>query len=137
MTAVILLKILIIAILLFIFYVKLVSTQLLCWKCDPCPEPHDNRSSLVSAVTCTSSQTICVKNTIRVLNRAAQISKGCVQSCTPSSSHSFGQGAFVDCCNTNYCNLSTRNQLSLIIYIFFILIYSFVFLSSSTIGFVS
>ncbi|CAF4973980.1 unnamed protein product, partial [Rotaria sp. Silwood1] len=103
------------------------SGQLICWRCDPCPEPHSNTSSLVSAVTCTSSQTICVKNTVRILNRAPQISKGCVSSCTPSSSNFFGQGAFVDCCNTNYCNLSTRNQLSSSIYLLFIIIFTFIF----------
>ncbi|CAF0816451.1 unnamed protein product [Rotaria sp. Silwood1] len=137
MAAAIFSTVLIIVLLLFIFHFNLVSTQLICWRCDPCPEPHDNTSSLVSAVTCTSSQTICVKNTVRVLNRAAQISKGCVSSCTPSSSNFFGQGAFVDCCNTNYCNSSTRNQLSLMIYIFFMIVVSFVFLSSSIIGFIS
>ena len=36
------------------------SAQLICWRCDPCPEPHDNTSSSVSAATCTTSQTICV-----------------------------------------------------------------------------
>jgi hypothetical protein len=41
------------------FY-RLGSTQLKCWRCDSCPEPHDNSSSSVTAVTCSSSQTICV-----------------------------------------------------------------------------
>ena len=36
------------------------TSQLNCWRCDPCPEPHDNSSSLVSAAPCTSSQTVCV-----------------------------------------------------------------------------
>ncbi|CAF2766327.1 unnamed protein product [Rotaria sp. Silwood2] len=113
--------------LLSIVYFNYGSGQLICWRCDPCPEPHSNTSSLVSAVTCTSSQTICVKNSVRILGRSPQISKGCVESCTPSSSNFFGQGAFVDCCNTNYCNLSTRNQLSLSIYFLFIIVFTFIF----------
>ncbi|CAF3712604.1 unnamed protein product [Rotaria sordida] len=113
--------------LLSIVYFNYGSGQLICWRCDPCPEPHSNTSSLVTAASCTSSQTVCVKNTVRVLNRAAQISKGCVSSCTPSSSNFFGQGPFVDCCNTNYCNSSIRNQLSLSIYLLFIVVFAFIF----------
>lgn len=40
--------------------VYLASSQLICWRCDPCPNPHDNSSAFVTAVTCTSSQASCV-----------------------------------------------------------------------------
>jgi hypothetical protein len=66
-------------------------------------------------------------NAVKILNQASQVAKGCTSSCTPSSSNFFGQGAFVYCCDTDYCNLSTRNQLSLSISIFFITIFGFIF----------
>ncbi|CAF1956522.1 unnamed protein product [Rotaria magnacalcarata] len=107
---------------LSILYFNLASAQLLCWQCDPCPDPFDNSSSLVSLATCTSSQTICVKNTISTPS-SARVAKGCVSSCTPSSPNSFGSGASVACCNTNYCNLSTKKELSLTICILFMPLY--------------
>ncbi|CAF4674460.1 unnamed protein product, partial [Rotaria socialis] len=70
------------------------SAQLICWRCDPCPEPQNNQSSSVSVVSCTSYQTICVKHTVRILGRAPQISKGCVETSTPSSSKFFGSRCF-------------------------------------------
>ncbi|CAF3144674.1 unnamed protein product [Rotaria socialis] len=107
---------------LSILYFNLASAQLLCWQCNPCPDPFDNSSSSVSIATCTSSQTICVKNAVSTPS-STQISKGCVSSCTPSRSTSFGSGVSVDCCNTNYCNLSTKNELSLTICILFMPLY--------------
>jgi hypothetical protein len=53
-------QILMVFLLMSIFSFNFGSAQLSCWKCDPCPDPFDNTSSLVSAVTCTSSQTACV-----------------------------------------------------------------------------
>jgi hypothetical protein len=38
----------------------------MCWQCDPCPDPFDNSSSLVEAVTCTINQTTCV---VRLLSK--------------------------------------------------------------------
>jgi hypothetical protein len=48
----------------FLFFEKienfhLGSSQLICWRCDPCPNPHDNSSALVTAVNCTSTQIYC------------------------------------------------------------------------------
>ncbi|UJR09857.1 hypothetical protein I4U23_014079 [Adineta vaga] len=102
-----------ISFLLFSFFFTSGSSQLQCWRCDPCPDPHDNSSSITSVVTCSAAQIVCVKNIIRVLGRETRIVKGCTETCTSTSSNFFGQGAFVDCCNTDYCNSSGRNQLSL------------------------
>ena len=46
--------------LLFSFYFTFGSAQLMCWRCDPCPSPHDNTSSSVSSATCLSGQNYCV-----------------------------------------------------------------------------
>ncbi len=43
-----------------IFWLYLGSAQLLCWECNPCPDPFDNSSSLVSVGVCTVAQTVCV-----------------------------------------------------------------------------
>ncbi|UJR36241.1 hypothetical protein I4U23_028973 [Adineta vaga] len=81
----------------------------------------------IRAANCSSQNTICVKNSVRIVNRGAQISKGCVSSCTQSSTNSFGTGAFVDCCNSDYCNSSTKNQISLPIYILLLFTFGFIF----------
>ncbi|CAF0784642.1 unnamed protein product [Adineta ricciae] len=96
-------QILITVLILSVFYIQF-GSALICWTCDPCPEPFTNTSTTTSirAANCSSSNTICVKNTVRIVNRSPQISKGCVSSCTQSGSNSFGVGAFVDCCNTDY-----------------------------------
>ena len=44
------------------------SAQLQCWRCDPCPDPHDNSSSQVQQVTCTVAQTVCVVSSNTILN---------------------------------------------------------------------
>ncbi len=70
------------------------------------------------------------KNTLRVVNQGSYTVKGCVETCTAAASNIFGEGAYVDCCNTDYCNLSTRNQQSLSIYL--LLISLFVLLTKVT-----
>ncbi|CAF0882183.1 unnamed protein product [Adineta ricciae] len=101
----------------FACFFTLSSSQLQCWSCDPCPIQHSNTSSSISSITCSVSQVVCVKNTIRVLGRQAHIVKGCVETCTQSSMNFFSQGPSVDCCNTDYCNSARRNQISLLLII--------------------
>lgn len=50
--------------------VYLASSQLICWRCDPCPNPHDNSSAFVTAVTCTSSQASCV---VRLMSKQSKL----------------------------------------------------------------
>ncbi|CAF1166649.1 unnamed protein product [Adineta ricciae] len=121
-------QILITVLILSVFYIQF-GSALICWTCDPCPEPFTNTSTTTSirAANCSSSNTICVKNTVRIVNRSPQISKGCVSSCTQSGSNSFGVGAFVDCCNTDYCNSSPRNQITLPIYALCLFTLGFIF----------
>jgi hypothetical protein len=64
---------------------------------------------------------------VKVLNQPEQVVKGCVSSCYQTNSDLFDEGAFVDCCYTDYCNLSTQNQLSLPIYILSIITVGFIF----------
>ncbi|CAF1077107.1 unnamed protein product [Rotaria magnacalcarata] len=103
------------------------SARLICWKCDPCPEHDRSQSYSTSIAHCTSSQTICVKNTMRIRFQPPKISKGCVKTCTPSSTSFLGEGISVDCCNTTLCNLSTKNQLSLSIYVYLIIVFTIMF----------
>ncbi|CAF1095566.1 unnamed protein product [Adineta steineri] len=103
------------------------SSALICWTCNPCPLVFSNTSSLVRAANCSSANTICVSNTVYTLTQTAQITKGCVTKCYPASQTFFGQGAFVDCCTTDYCNSSIRNQLSLPTYLLFIITFGFIF----------